>query len=144
MVILEKIKVDLAAAQKSVDARLVGILRLLMSALNYKKIEDQVENLVEEVEIGVLRGELKKRNEAIEIYEKARDLIRKGQEEFELKVIEGYLPALMAEEEVEKIARQIAAETGKAGGQLIGEVMRRLKGKVDGKVVARLVEKIYG
>jgi uncharacterized protein len=140
--ILEKIKKDLIVAQKQTDARLVGILRLIMSSLNYMKIENRVEELAEEVEQAILRTEVKKRREAIEIYEKAGDLVRKAQEEFELKIIEGYLPVLMSEDEVEKVVRKIVEETGKSGGQLIGVVMGKLKGKVDGSVVARVVARI--
>jgi uncharacterized protein len=142
--ILEKIKTDLIVAQKQTDARLVGVLRLIMSSLNYKMIEDRVEGLAEEVEEAILRTEVKKRREAIEIYEKAGDMVRKAQEEFELKIIEGYLPALMSEEEVGRAIKKIMEETGKSGGQLIGEVMGKLRGKADGGLVARLVAKING
>lgn len=143
MTILDKIKTDLIVAQKKTDSRLVGVLRLLMSALEYKKIEARVEDLAEEVEHAVLRTEAKKRKEAMEIFEKAGDLVRKAQEEFELKVIEAYLPVLMSEEEVEREIKKIFEETGKSGGQLIGLVMGKLKGKVDGGVVARIVSKLY-
>jgi uncharacterized protein YqeY len=139
MMILERIKADLVDAQKRVDSKVVGILRLLMSSLEYKKIEVRGESLSEDVEQAVLRTEAKKRREAIEIYEKAGDLVRKAQEEFELKIIEGYLPVLLSEEEVEKVVRKLIAETGKSGGQLIGVVMGQLKGKVDGSIVAKVV-----
>jgi len=140
--ILEKIRADLILARKQTDARLVGILRLLVSALDYKKIETQMNELSSDIEVGVLRSEAKKRREAGDIFEKAGDLIRKAQEEFELKIIESYLPVLMSEEEVGKIVKELAVETGKTGGQLIGMVMAKLKGKVDGSIVAKLVAKI--
>lgn len=114
-------------------------LRLLVSALKYKEIEARGEEITEEMEIGVLRGELKKRKEAKEIYEKAGERDRAEQERFELELIEKYLPQLLGEEDLKKEIRRAASESDKRGGELIGEVMRKLKGRADGGIVAKLV-----
>lgn len=140
--ILEKIKEDLVVAQKARDGRLVTALRLLMSNLNYKKIDTG--ELSPEDEIAVLRTEVKKRKESIEIYERVGDSARTEQEKFELELTESYLPKLMSEEEVAVEVARIATESGKSGGVLIGEIMRQLKGKADGGMVARLTQQLNG
>ena len=137
--IFEKIREDQTNAQKSRDMRLLGVLRLLTSSLNYKMIDLKVDTLPDEVATAVLRIEVNRRKEAIEIYERAKDELRTEQEKYELEVIERYLPQLMGEEEVRKIVEETAKESGKSGGQLIGLVMAKLRGRADGGMVARIV-----
>ncbi len=97
----------------------------------------------DELVLGVLKREAKKRKEAIDIFGKAGDKKRVKENEFELKIIEGYLPKQIGEEEVKKEIAKIAKESGKRGGVLIGEVMRSLKGEVDGGLVAKIVNQEY-
>ena len=137
--IFEKIREDQTNAQKSRDMRLLGVLRLLTSSLNYKMIDLKVDTLPDEVATAVLRIEVNRRKEAIEIYERAKDELRTEQEKYELEVIERYLPQLMGEEEVRKIVEETAKESGESGGQLIGLVMAKLRGRADGGMVARIV-----
>lgn len=137
--IAEKIYADQIQALRQKDSRLLGVLRLLTSSINYKKIDLMTEALSDEDTILVLRTEVKKRKESIEIYERVGDKDRTDQEKYELGVIESYLPAQMGEDEVRRVVEEVARETGKTGGVLIGAVMGRLKGKADGSLVAKIV-----
>ncbi len=138
----ETIQANLVTAMKARDVRLVGLLRMLVSQLKYKMIDGGLEKLDDEMVVAVLRTEVNKRKESIEIFEKAGDVARSEQEKYELDEIEKYLPKLMDEAEVEGEVRAMAQESGKTGGQLIGLVMGKLKGKADGGMVARLVSRI--
>lgn len=137
--IAEKIYADQIQAMKQKDSRLLGVLRLLTSSINYKKIDLMTDVLSDEDAISVLRTEAKKRKESIEVYERVGAQDRADQEKYELGVIESYLPAQMGEDEIKKVVEDVAKETGKTGGVLIGAVMGRLKGKADGSLVAKLV-----
>ncbi len=148
MTLFEKIKTDVTRAQKERDAVLLGVLRLLVSELRYKEIpsvggQAPVE-LTDEMVIGVLQKEAKKRTESIEIYTKVDDEARADTERYELKVINSYLPTMMSETEVEAQVDRIAAESPLRGGQLVGMVMGKLRGKADGGLVARIVNEKYG
>ena len=141
--LFEQIKTDVTKAQKERNAVLLGVLRLLVSELRYKEIDSQGE-LTDDLVIGVLQKEAKKRAESIEIYEKVGDKARADVERYELEVIGAYLPKMMTEKEVEIEMDRIAAESPLRGGQLVGVVMGKLRGKTDGGLVAKIVNDKYG
>ena len=141
--LFEQIKTDVTKAQKERNAVLLGVLRLLVSELRYKEIDSQGE-LTDDLVIGVLQKEAKKRAESIEIYEKVGDKARADVERYELEVIGAYLPKMMTEKEVEIEMDRIAAESPLRGGQLVGVVMGKLRGKTDGGLVAKIVNAKYG
>ena len=142
--LFEQIKTDVTRAQKERNAVLLGVLRLLVSELRYKEIPPvggQVSGeLTDEVVIGVLQKEAKKRVESIEIYEK----VGADVERYELEVIGAYLPKMMTEKEVEIEVDKIAAGSPLRGGQLVGVAMGKLRGKTDGGLVAKIVNDKYG
>ena len=141
--LFEQIKTDVTRAQKERNAVLLGVLRLLVSELRYKEIDSQGE-LTDDLVIGVLQKEAKKRAESIEIYEKVGDKARADVERYELEVIGAYLPKMMTEKEVEIEVDKIAAGSPLRGGQLVGVAMGKLRGKTDGGLVAKIVNDKYG
>lgn len=142
MMLKDKIRTEMLQARKEGKADLVRTLKFVWSEVGYALMDNKDKN-EDEVVLGVLKKEAKKRKEAIEIFSKVGEKERVKENEFELKTIEGYLPKQMGEEEVKKEIAKIAKESGKRGGVLIGEVMKSLKGEADGGVVARIVNQEY-
>ena len=140
--LIDQIKTEIVKAQKEQNAKLLGVLRLLISELNYKAIDSGA--LTDEVVIGVLQKEAKKRQESVDIYTKVGDSARADAERYELEIINTYLPQMMAEAEVEAEVDKIAVESPLRGGQLVGVVMGKLRGKADGGLVAKFVNLKYG
>lgn len=138
-----QIKTDRLVAQKAGDSRLVGVLKLILSELSYAQVDYKDGELPDEEVIRVLMKEMKKRRDSVEIYKKVGSDDRVADEEYELGVIEKYLPTMMSEEEVSMEIDKVALETGLTGGRLMGAVMGKLKGKVEGSVVQRLVSGKY-
>lgn len=134
-----QIKLDLINAQKSGNAFLVGVLKLVLSELSYLQVELKGAEMTDEMVVKTLFKEAKKRKDSIEAYTKANRPELSAVEEKELKIIETYLPVLMGEEEARSEIARIATETGFAGGRLMGAVMNQLKGKIDGSLVQKLV-----
>ena len=66
MTLFDQIKTEVVKAQKEHNVALLGILRLMISELKYKEI-DTGGNLTDEIVVGVLQKEAKKRLESIEI-----------------------------------------------------------------------------
>lgn len=134
---------QIAAALKAHDEVRLSTLRLLSSAFNYERIEKQHELTAEE-EIAVVRREAKKRKDAIEAYEKAAAPDRAAKEKEELAILQEFLPAEMADTELEKLVDQAIAQTGAKGiadmGKVIGAVMAQAKGQVEGGRVSALVK----
>lgn len=140
-----QIKEDRLSAQKAGDSRLVGILKLILSELSYALVDLKGAELTDEEVIRVLMKEAKKRRDSIEVYTKVGSPERVVEEEYELSIIEKYLPEMMTEADVLKSIEATAAETGLLGGRLMGAVMGKLKGKVEGAMISRLVnEKFKG
>ncbi|MBU0671202.1 GatB/YqeY domain-containing protein, partial [Patescibacteria group bacterium] len=82
-----------------------------------------------------------KRQDSIVAYRDAgRDDLLKA-EEHELELINGYLPALMSEDEIKVTVQKIVSENPSLDfGPLMGKVMGQLKGKADGTLVKKVAQ----
>ena len=145
MPLAEKLLDDMKVAMKARDELKVSTLRLARSAIKNAEI-DRGRSLTDEEILETLARESKRRREAIEGYEKAgrSELVEK--EQTELAILSRYLPQQLDEAEIEKIAREVAAELGAVGmsdkGRMMGAVMPRARGRADGKVVNRIVDRV--
>lgn len=103
------------------------------------------EKLSEEEALAVMRSEVKKRKDSIQEFGKGgrQDLVDK--ESAELKILEGYLPAEMSDEELDKIVKKAIDDTGSAGvkdfGKIMGLVMKETRGLALGDRVNAMVKK---
>ncbi|MDP1743582.1 MAG: GatB/YqeY domain-containing protein [Candidatus Amesbacteria bacterium] len=131
---------DLIDAIHKGDAVRRDTLRLLLSALNYKKIDLQHDLSDEEVLV-VIAIEAKKRRESIEVFTKNNRLELAEGEKAELVVLEAYLPKQMTGAEIEIEIEKM--DLPKDFGQAMKIVAPIFKGRADGKLVAEIVnEKI--
>lgn len=142
---VSKLRTDLKEALKKKESLKVDTLRLLLAEIHNKEMEKQAD-LNDEEETGVIRKEVKKREEAIDLYRQGKrdDLVRK--EHAELEVLRKYLPREMASSELEENVREVIEEMGEVGkkdfGKVMGVVMGRLKGRAEGGRVAEVVKKM--
>lgn len=130
-------------ALKKGDSVRVSTLRLLSGALHNEEIAKQKE-LSEEEEIAIVRRELKKREEAVEAYEKGGRLESSEKEKKEAEILKEFLPAQMSEEELAAIVERVIGEIGASSpqdfGKVMGAVVARVKGQAEGKTVAQIVQ----
>jgi uncharacterized protein len=135
--VAEEMKDALRAGQK---IRL-GALRLLSASVKNREVELR-RGLTDEEFLEVVAREVKRRNEALEAYEKAgrADLAAKEREERE--VLQVYLPAQLSAAETEGLVDEAITATGASSvkelGKVMGYVMGRAKGRVDGGAVQQL------
>lgn len=143
--LLKKLQQDLIEALKNKEVLRVSVLRLILSALNYEKIDKQHELNEEEV-INVILRDGKKHRESIDSFRNANreDLWKK--EEDELKIIQTYLPKQLSKEEVkEEVVKTLATlskEDKKNFGKAMNAVMANLKGKAEGGQVSQIVKEL--
>lgn len=129
------------AALKSGDALKVSVLRMLISELNYKKIELQRE-LTDEDVTGVIAKEVKKRKEAILAYENAGRKEQTETEKKELDILNSFMPAQLGEEEItDRITHMKELEGVTDFGQAMKIVAPIFKGKADGAMISQIVKK---
>jgi uncharacterized protein YqeY len=133
----EKFNEALKDAMRAKDARKVGTLRLINSALKDKDIEARglgKAPLNDEEVLALLQKMIKQRNDSIEAYEKAGRADLVAQEQEEKAIIEAYLPQQMDLEEVKAAVKAVIASTGAASVKDMGKVMGELKTKFAGKM----------
>ncbi|HTY38812.1 MAG TPA: GatB/YqeY domain-containing protein [Bacteroidota bacterium] len=144
----DQINVDLKAAMKSGDKPRLDTLRLLRAAMIELAKRGEGTTITPDDELSVLMAAMKKRKEAIEVYEKAGRMELAEQERKELEIISGYLPKQLSPEEAAAIIQRIITETGAATAKDFGKVMplamKELKGKFDGKAVQEMVKAKLG
>jgi uncharacterized protein YqeY len=131
---------DLVLAMKAKDSLKVLTLRMLVAALKNSQIAKGGALTDQEAE-AVLAKEAKKRQEAIELYQRGNRPELVDKETAELNLIKSYLPEALSEAEVKAIVAEVlSSATDKNFGNVMKAVMAKTQGKADGKMVAKLVQ----
>jgi len=142
MALKEKITVDMQDAMRSKDSEKLNAIRLLQSSIKQKEVDDRVE-IDDTMILNIIEKMLKQRRDSIEAFKKANrnDLVAK--EEFEVKLLQTYMPEPLSSEDVEKeIDSAIKAADAKSMKDM-GTVMSAVKLKVSGRAnMAEISQKI--
>jgi len=142
MALKEKITVDMQDAMRSKDSEKLNAIRLLQSSIKQKEVDDRVE-IDDKMILNIIEKMLKQRRDSIEAFKKANrdDLVAK--EEFEVQLLQTYMPEPLSPEDVEKeIDSAIKAADAKSMKDM-GTVMNAVKLKVSGRAnMAEVSQKI--
>jgi uncharacterized protein YqeY len=146
MSLKNRITEDMKAAMRAKDTARLGTVRLLLSAMKQKEVDERVELSDADV-LAIIDKMVKQRRESIAQYEKAARNDLADVEKAEIAVLAGYLPQQLSEAEVAKEIEAAIKESGAVGAKDMGKVMGLLKprlagrtdmGKVSGLVKAKL------
>ena len=140
----DKLKKESIEALKSHDQKRVDVLRFLVSLIDKKELQLPVGKMTDAEEIGVLRKELKNKEESKEMFLKANRVDLVQQLDYEIEVVKGYLPAEISQEQVEKIVVDVISDKGNNFGLVMREVMVKLNRAVDGGVISKIVKEKIG
>ena len=142
MALKEKITVDMQDAMRSKDSEKLNAIRLLQSSIKQKEVDDRVE-IDDTMILNIIEKMLKQRRDSIEAFKKANrdDLVAK--EEFEVQLLQTYMPEPLSSEDIEKeIDSAIKAADAKSMKDM-GAVMSAVKLKVSGRAnMAEVSQKI--
>jgi uncharacterized protein YqeY len=131
------------AAMRARDAARLSAIRLLLSGIKQREVDERVE-LTDADVLSVIEKMLKQRRESIAQYEKAARNDLAEVEKFEVGVLTAYLPQQLGEAEVQKEIDAAVAASGASGIKDMGKVMAILKpalaGKADMAKVSSLVK----
>ena len=140
--ILEQVQDDVKAAMKAGEKDKVGQLRMIVNALQQEAKEGSDD------EVAALQRERKRRLDAAEALREGGRDDAAGAEEDEAKLIEGYLPAQLSDEELEELVAAAVVEAGASEPKDMGNVMKALMpqvgGRADGKRVSGAVKQKLG
>lgn len=150
MTLHETIKGGIKQAMIAKDqVRLLVLRGLVADFTNELVTKGRMPNdmLTDDEALVVLKRAAKKRKDSIEQFEKGGRPELAADEKAELAIVETFLPATMAADEIRKIAEAKKAELGITDkqklGQLVGAVMRETAGKADGNDVKAVVESLF-
>jgi len=150
-------------ALKSKDNFVVGVLRMLLASILTKEKEKrykiskekpgaQEEQLAKESEltdeqvIEVISSEIKKRKDAIVLYEQGKRPELAEREQKEIDILKKYLPEQLSSEELKKLVAESIAKTGakemKDMGKVMSDLSPKIKGKADGGEVSKIVKEL--
>ena len=128
----------LNAARKAQDKDRTLVLGTIIANLKNREIELRRPATDDEV-MEVLRKGVKIRREALEQYTAGNRQDLAQVESAQIKVLEEFLPAAVAPEEIRAAVRKAIAAGAGDVGKVMAQVMPQFKGKADGKVINQIV-----
>ncbi|HET9781447.1 MAG TPA: GatB/YqeY domain-containing protein [Candidatus Dormibacteraeota bacterium] len=149
MALYDRVQADMVTARVQRDEVGLATLSLLKSELVRASKEGGASGKIDDdLVVRVARKEVKRREEAIDVYRKAGREESARREEAEMAVLRSYLPAAMSEQELEAEIRAVIAEVKPDGPKGFGMVMKaataRLAGRADGTQIAAVTRKLLG
>ena len=142
MALKEKITVDMQDAMRSKDSETLNAIRLLQSSIKQKEVDDRVE-IDDTMILNIIEKMLKQRRDSIEAFKKANrnDLVEK--EEFEVRILQAYMPEPLSLEDLEKEIDSAIKAIDANSMKDMGLVMNAVKLKVSGRAnMAEVSQKI--
>ena len=148
MPLKDRIAADMKDALRAGDKPRLGVIRLMLAAIKQREVDERIQ-LDDTQVLAVLDKMLKQRRESIVQYEQGRRADLVAQEQAEVAVIHSYLPAQLAEAELDKLIAEAVQKSAAASMRDMGKVMALLKPQVQGRadmgaVSARIKAKLGG
>lgn len=149
------IQADTTNAMKSGDNLIISTLRMLLSVIGTKekekkykeKLEGDVQ-LTDEQIIEVISSEIKKRKDAIALYEKGNRPELAENEKKEIEILKKYLPEQLSIEALTELVKEsidkIKAKEMRDMGKVMADLNPKIKGKADGVEVSKIVKELLG
>jgi uncharacterized protein len=132
MSLKERIQEDMKGAMRSGDKDRLGTIRLIMAAVKQREVDERI-TLDDTQLLAVLEKMGKQRRESIAQFQAGgrADLVAK--ENAELTIINAYMPARLADDELDALINQAISETGASSIKDMGKVMGIIKAKAQGR-----------
>jgi len=148
MTLKARITDHMKTAMRAKDAPRLSAIRLLLAAIKQREVDERKDMSDADV-MSVIEKMIKQRRDSIEQFQKGgrQDLV--DVEQFELSVLQAYLPQALSDAEVEAAVAAAIQSSGAKGMVDMGKVMAVLKpqlaGRADmGKVSALVKAKLSG
>jgi len=132
---------DMKSAMRARDKERLGVIRLVLAAIKQIEVDERIE-LDDARVLAVLDKMVKQRRDSIEQYQSAgrQDLV--DQEQFELTIIQEYLPAALTDAEIDSMVAAAIETSGASSPKEMGAVMGILKPQMQGRADMGKVSKL--
>ncbi len=159
----EKIQADLKAALLEKREVELSVLRMLFTSITNKekekrykisKLKPELHDLELEKEsylqddevLDTISTEIKKRRDAIVLYEKGQRQELADKEKKEIQILEKYLPEQLSEAKIKELVQaailKVGAKDVKDTGKIMAEVMPQVKGRAEGSLISKAVREL--
>ncbi|MFT5161715.1 MAG: hypothetical protein ACI9FJ_000281 [Alteromonadaceae bacterium] len=141
MSLTEQLKQAMKDAMKAKDKPRLGAIRMALAAVRQIEIDERI-TLDDTAVTAVLTKMVKQRKDSIEQFQNAGRNELADIEAAEIKVIEGFLPQPLSEDEIAALIDAAVSEVDASGMQDMGKVMGLLKPKMLGRADMAVVSGI--
>ncbi len=128
-------------AMRAKEKERLGVLRMVTAELKNIEINERIE-LDDSRVLAVLDKMVKQRRDSAKQYLDNDRPELAQQEQFEIEVIQAFLPQQLSEDEIRQIVSDTAAELGASSMADMGKLMGALKPKMQGRADMGLVGKL--
>ena len=145
--LFDRLQTELVDARRRRDENSLSTLSLLKSeVVRASKEPGAAQAIDDDLVLRVTRREVKRRQEAIDVYRRAGREESARKEENEMAILRAYLPAGMSDADVEAEVRAVIDEVKPDGPKGFGAVMKaataRLAGRAEGAQIAAAARKL--
>lgn len=139
----DKVREDVKEAMRSGHKERLGVLRMLLAALQNEEIARGRE-LTDEDGLGVVAKAVKQRRDSVAQYRAGGREDLAAREEAEIVVLQAYLPAPLTPEDVRAMVQEMVAAGAGNMGAVMKQLSPRIKGRFDGGEANRIVREVLG
>lgn len=141
--IFDQLTLDMKESMKNKDKNRLTTIRMAMSAIKQKQIDEKIE-ITDEVVIAVITKMIKQRQDSYTQYMQAdRAELAEGEKK-EIEILTKYMPKQLSDEEVvtivQKAIESVGATSMKEMGKIMASVKKELAGRTDMSKVSAIVK----
>ncbi|GMN88748.1 MULTISPECIES: GatB/YqeY domain-containing protein [Francisella] len=141
--IFDQLTLDMKESMKNKDKNRLTTIRMAMSAIKQKQIDEKIE-ITDEVAIAVITKMIKQRQDSYTQYMQAdRAELAEGEKK-EIEILTKYMPKQLSDEEVvtivQKAIESVGATSMKEMGKIMASVKKELAGRTDMSKVSAIVK----
>ena len=138
MSLKSQIQEDIKQAMRARERDRLAALRLVSAAIKQKEVDERIE-LDDTQVLAVLDKMAKQRRESLDQYQQAGRTDLAEKEQYELDLIQAYLPEQLGADELASLIDDAIAQTGASSMRDMGSVMGVLRGQVQGRADMKAV-----
>lgn len=159
----QKLQSDVKEAMKQKNQEMVSVLRMALASISAKEKEKRYqiakenpekseEDLNKESEfndeeiLSALTSEIKKRKDAIALYEQGGRPELAENEQKEIAILMNYLPEQIPAEKLREMVKESIAKVGatsvKDTGKIMADLMPQVKGKADNSEISKIIKEL--
>ncbi|MEI8297287.1 MAG: GatB/YqeY domain-containing protein [Pseudomonadota bacterium] len=132
MTLRERITDEMKTAMRSGEKDRLSLIRMLQAAIKQREVDERI-TLDDIQTLSVIEKMIKQRKESVVQFEAGGRADLAAKEASEIEVLTSYLPAQLADAELDALIQEAMAATGATSVKDMGKVMAIVKGKAAGR-----------